>query len=67
MAVAYFPTAIKKYVYGSGPIPFRQCDWKNFDGRENLQDLIKKCLQMKPDDRISVQEAFNHPWFDEEG
>jgi calcium-dependent protein kinase len=65
MAVAYFPTAIKKYTYGSGPIPFRQADWKEFEAGELIQDLIERCLQMDPDKRITAEEALNHPWFDD--
>jgi len=29
MAVAYKPTVVQSYRYGSGPIPFRRVDWKN--------------------------------------
>ena len=29
MCVAYKPTVIKNYQYGSGPIPFMQRDWKH--------------------------------------
>lgn len=63
MAVAYFPTAINRYKYGSGPIPFRPADWRDFEGRELIQDLISKCLQMNPTDRITAREALEHPWF----
>ena len=45
MAVAYKPTQVRNYKYGSGPIPFRQRDWKHLsDGGSLLQDLISKCL-----------------------
>jgi serine/threonine protein kinase len=27
MAVAYFPTSVKKYKYKNGPIPFWERDW----------------------------------------
>lgn len=63
MAVAYLPTAIKHYKYGSGPIPFRVCDWGDYDF-ENLKDLIERCLQTDPDKRITAAEALNHKWFD---
>jgi serine/threonine protein kinase len=63
MAVAYFPTAFNRYQYGSGPIPFRKTDWKDFEGRELIQDLITKCLVMEPSARITVEEALDHPWF----
>lgn len=29
MATAYKPTAVKSYQYGSGPVPFRNVDWRN--------------------------------------
>ena len=29
MATAYKPTAVKSYKYGSGPVPFRNVDWRN--------------------------------------
>ena len=28
LAAAYKPTAVKNYRYGSGPIPFRNVDWR---------------------------------------
>jgi len=28
VATAYKPTAVKKYKYGSGPIPFVNVDWR---------------------------------------
>lgn len=28
LATAYKPTAVKNYKYGSGPIPFRNVDWR---------------------------------------
>lgn len=64
MAVAYFPTAIKQYKYGKGPLPFRAVDWKGYDF-DKVKDLIEKCLQVEPANRISAVEALNHPWFDE--
>jgi calcium-dependent protein kinase len=62
MAVAYFPTDFKKYQYGSGPIPFREKDWKSFN-LPVISDLIIKCLQMDPEKRITAKEALKHPWF----
>lgn len=63
MATAYFPTAIKQYKYGSGPIPFRKTDWSSFDF-ELLKDLIEHCLIIEPCDRITAAQALNHAWFD---
>ena len=63
MATAYFPTAIKKYRYGSGPIPFRGVDWKYFD-LPKIQDLIERCLEIDPAKRINVKDALNHEWFE---
>jgi serine/threonine protein kinase len=63
MAVAYLPTAIKKYKYGSGPIPFRAADWRDYQFAQ-LKDLIESCLKMDPKERITVSEALIHPWFD---
>jgi serine/threonine protein kinase len=63
MAVAYLPTAIKQYKYGSGPIPFRTADWRDYEFNK-LKDLIESCLCIDPSKRITVQDAINHPWFD---
>lgn len=30
MCVAYLPTQVRGYSYGSGPIPFRPRDWRHF-------------------------------------
>ena len=38
MCVAYKPTQVKQYKYGTGPIPFRNVDWKNRS--PELIDLI---------------------------
>ena len=63
MAVAYFPSDIKKYQYGSGPIPFREKDWNSFTFFE-IKDLIERCLQYNSEDRISAEKALKHTWFD---
>jgi serine/threonine protein kinase len=63
MAVAYFPTAIKKYKYQDGPIPFRRSDWKTFDFQK-LKNLIECCINVDSSKRISAQDAMNHEWFD---
>ena len=64
MAVAYKPTKILDYKYGSGPLPFRRVDWKTRG--KFLQDLISQCLQIDPEKRITAEEALQHPWFEEE-
>lgn len=63
MAVAYFPSDIKKYQYGSGPIPFRERDWVSFDFLL-LKDLIESCLKTNPTERITAEAALRHSWFD---
>lgn len=62
MAVAYLPTALKGYKYGSGPIPFRVCDWADFD-LEIIRDLIVRCLDINPENRITAKQALEHDWF----
>lgn len=42
LATAYKPTAVKNYKYGSGPIPFRNVDWRKRN--RNLQELIESCM-----------------------
>jgi len=65
MVTAYFPTTIKKYKYGTGEIPFRNIDWKHLENEGFLvKDLIIKCLQMNPKDRITAKDALKHQWFD---
>ncbi len=63
MAVAYFPTAIKQYRYGTGPIPFRNLDWKHFEFVK-LKNLIEGCLEMDPAKRFTAKDALNHEWFE---
>lgn len=63
MCVAYKPTQVRSYKYGSGPIPFRDRDWRRLEDKgAKVKDLITKCLVMDPEQRISVQEALDHPW-----
>jgi len=61
MAVAYLPTQIAGYKYGSGPLPFRKVDWKK--RTPELQDLVSKLLEVDPQKRISAEEALQHAWF----
>ncbi len=62
MAVAYKPTELQSYRYGSGPIPFRQSNWAKVS--KDAQDLICLCLQIEPEKRISAEEALQHAWFE---
>lgn len=39
MSTAYKPTAVRNFKYGSGPIPFRNVDWRKRN--KHLQDLIE--------------------------
>ena len=49
LCVAYKPTQLRNYKYGSGPIPFRARDWSHLSHQgEIVQDLINRCLQMEP-------------------
>ncbi len=61
MSVAYKPTILGNYKYGSGPVPFRKIDWRKRSPQ--LQDLVSKLLEFKSEDRISAEEALDHPWF----
>ncbi len=63
MCTAYKPTKLLNYRYGSGPIPFRDRDWRKHN--KLIQDLISKCLEMDPDKRISSGDALQHPWLEE--
>ncbi len=50
---------------GSGDIPFRNIDWKHLENDGILlKDLIKKCLVMNPQDRITAKEAIAHDWLE---
>ena len=64
LSTAYKPTAVRNYKYGSGPIPFRNVDWRNRN--KQLQDLIESCLSTDPGKRLSAADALQHPWFSEE-
>ena len=30
---------------------------------DNVKDLIKKCLEKNPEERINIDEFISHPWF----
>jgi len=45
MCMAYKPTQVKNYKYGTGPIPFMPRHWKKLSKQGALvQDLIVQCL-----------------------
>lgn len=64
MCTAYKPTKLCNYRYGSGPIPFRDRDWRKHN--KFVKDLIVQCLETDPVKRIQSFEAIQHPWFQEE-
>ena len=75
MCTAYKPTKLLNYRYGiftnfpkivlgSGPIPFRDRDWKKHS--KYIKDMIVKCLETNPEKRIQSYEALQHPWFSEQ-
>lgn len=64
MCTAYKPTRLNQYRYGSGPIPYRDRDWRKVN--KHVKDLINLCLEIDPAKRITSEEALQHPWFAEE-
>jgi serine/threonine protein kinase len=64
MAVAYKPTVMKNFSYSDGEIPFRKVDWRRKSPQ--LTDLISKLMKYEPEDRLSAEEALQHPWFTQE-
>jgi serine/threonine protein kinase len=55
MCTAYKPTKLLNYRYGSGPIPFRDRDWRKHN--HFIKDLIVRCLETDPNKRIQSDEA----------
>jgi len=55
MCVAYMPTQVSNYTFGSGPLPFRDKDWKRKS--KEVQDLIKWCLETDPAKRATATDA----------
>ena len=49
----------EKIVYD--PLEFDEDDWETRSQR--VQDLITLCLEKKKEDRITIDEFINHPWF----
>lgn len=53
-----------RVLIGAGDIPFRRVDWKSKG--PHIQDLIEQCLKIDPEERITAEDALQHPWFSEE-
>jgi Ca2+-binding EF-hand superfamily protein len=49
----------EKIVYD--PLEFDEDDWETRTQR--VRDLIQCCLEKKSEDRITIEEFINHPWF----
>ena len=64
LSTAYKPTAVRNFKYGSGPIPFKNVDWRKRN--KQLQNLIEACMEIDPSKRITAADALQHPWFAEE-
>ena len=51
----------KKIVYE--PLEFDEDDWESLS--QKVQDLISCCLKKRKEDRITIDNFINHPWFKE--
>ena len=49
----------EKIVYE--PLDFDEDDWET--RTQKVQDLISCCLEKKAEDRITIEQFINHPWF----
>lgn len=61
LMAAYKPTKLQNFRYGSGPVPFRDRDWKKQSPQ--AMDFIRQCLEVDPAERLTVDDALQHPWF----
>ena len=43
------------------PVEFKDGEWVHIS--DNVQDLIRKCLEKCPEERITIDDFINHPWF----
>ena len=43
------------------PVEFKDGEWLKIS--EKVQDLIRKCLEKEPEDRITIDNFINHSWF----
>jgi serine/threonine protein kinase len=56
LVVGYFPKALN-WSFGK-PVPFNRRCWRKYkDGK--IQEVIKRCLEHNPADRISAKEAID--------
>ena len=42
-------------------LKFKDGEWEKIS--DKVQDLISKCLEKYPEDRITIDDFINHPWF----
>ena len=42
------------------PVEFKDGEWEKIS--DKVQDLIRKCLEKNPEDRITIDDFINHPW-----
>ena len=43
------------------PVEFKDGEWEVIS--DKVQDLIRKCLEKNPEERITIDDFINHPWF----
>ena len=43
------------------PVEFKDGEWKNIS--DKVPNLIKKCLKKSPEERITINNFIDHPWF----
>jgi len=44
------------------PVEFKDGEWEIIS--DKVKDLIRKCLEKYPEERITIDDFINHPWFD---
>ena len=45
----------------NNPVEFKDGEWKNIS--DKVPNLIKKCLKKGPEERITINNFIDHPWF----
>ena len=43
------------------PVEFKDGEWEVIS--DKVKDLIRKCLEKNPEERITIDDFINHPWF----